>query len=322
MSNQQTPPRLPPNPAKSLWQSCWDEASQLYYWWNTATNETTWEDPNQISSIAKPKLETDQNNLVENVEAIEDERTVKPPDSEQPVEGTSGAEGKETSTETSKDNSVETNEESQSIVDQGPASNDYYNSEEYYNWYYSQYLPQSSISSSHPPDSTLPAHSQLRAGGDSSNTSTDTSGTSYLMQTEHGAKSNVIGKIDYSGQLLYETLLSSLHRLTIFIFAWFPDYTVTGAFNSRTGRFQNIDRDPRYAAPDQYFDQSSKAIRQMNFFFDYDKFQEERAANRIAEMDDESQVRKQKLTKKDIEFYKQRKKEKKLKSLKARFGGD
>ncbi|KND03789.1 uncharacterized protein SPPG_01245 [Spizellomyces punctatus DAOM BR117] len=299
MSNPQTPPPLPPNPAKSQWQSCWDETSQLYYWWNTATNETTWEDPNQISSVAKPKHEADQNNHVENVEAIEDEIAVKPPDSQEPVEGTSAAEEEETSTETSKDKSVETSEESQSPIDQGTASNDYYNSEEYYNWYYSQYLPQSSISSSNSPDNTSPPDSKLRAGGDSSNTSTDPSGTSYLMQTEHGAKSNVIGKIDYS------------------------DYTVTGAFNSRTGRFQNIDRDPRYAAPDQYFDQSSKAIRQMNFFFDYDKFQEERAAKRLAEMDGEGQVRKQqKLTKKDIEFYKQRKKEKKLKSLKARFGGD
>lgn len=84
-----------------------------------------------------------------------------------------------------------------------------------------------------------------------------------------------------------------------------------------------MDRDPRFAAPDQYFDQTSKAFRQMNFYFDYDKYQEERAAQRMAELNGEGKPRKQvKLTKKELEFYKQRKKEKKLSSLKQRFGGD
>ncbi|KAI9091305.1 hypothetical protein DFS34DRAFT_597255 [Phlyctochytrium arcticum] len=98
------------------------------------------------------------------------------------------------------------------------------------------------------------------------------------------------------------------------------DYSVTGAFSTYTGKFQNVDRDARYAAPEQHFDQNSKAFRQMGFYFDTDKYQEERSQQRMEERMNPRKT--QKLSKKDVEFYKQRKKEKKLRSLKARFGPD
>ncbi|KAI9323880.1 hypothetical protein BX666DRAFT_1847276 [Dichotomocladium elegans] len=34
-------------PSFSSWAIAWDATSQAYYWWNTVTNETTWENPSQ-----------------------------------------------------------------------------------------------------------------------------------------------------------------------------------------------------------------------------------------------------------------------------------
>ncbi|KAI9286022.1 hypothetical protein BC943DRAFT_258662, partial [Umbelopsis sp. AD052] len=32
-------------PEEQAWVPTWDEESQAYYWWNTVTNETTWDNP-------------------------------------------------------------------------------------------------------------------------------------------------------------------------------------------------------------------------------------------------------------------------------------
>ncbi|SAL95333.1 hypothetical protein [Absidia glauca] len=38
----------------SVWAEAWDDQSQAYYWWNTITYETTWEDPNVNGTAATP----------------------------------------------------------------------------------------------------------------------------------------------------------------------------------------------------------------------------------------------------------------------------
>ncbi|CAO3635012.1 unnamed protein product [Cunninghamella echinulata] len=37
---------------KAAWTQAWDDNSQAYYWWNTITYESSWEDPNGTSTVA------------------------------------------------------------------------------------------------------------------------------------------------------------------------------------------------------------------------------------------------------------------------------
>ena len=94
---------------------------------------------------------------------------------------------------------------------------------------------------------------------------------------------------------------------------------MTASFDRRTGRFRPL-TDPRFADPQSYFDQASKAARQCNFFFDYEGYQQERAAKRLQLEAQGGEAKKEKkLTKKELEFYKNRKKERKASALRARY---
>ncbi|KAJ3187856.1 hypothetical protein HDU85_006249 [Gaertneriomyces sp. JEL0708] len=298
----------------SPWQACFDESSQLWYWWNTSTNETTWDDPTKPKDSSDEPADADSQRALrteeeeeqqapsdEEVDAVKPlpSRSVKPgnappvPLDDRPPTSerdeikeedhvTTAEQGKETSADEKDDAAVgkETEGEPAPATPAGEGVTadsyaDFYNSKEYYDWYYSQY---DNASSSAATESAKAA----------------TAPPPQWMQPQPP----VTGRVDYS------------------------DYTVTGGFNPRTGRFQNIDRDPRFAAPEQYFDQYSKSARQMNFFFDYEKYQEERAAKRLAEMQEGGPKKQPKLTKKDIEHYKQKKKQKKLRNLLAKFGDD
>ncbi|KAI8834705.1 hypothetical protein BC829DRAFT_406966, partial [Chytridium lagenaria] len=93
------------------------------------------------------------------------------------------------------------------------------------------------------------------------------------------------------------------------------DITLSATFNQKTGRFQ-----PDRAGGDSYFNPNAKAERQMAHFFDIDQYQEER--NMMRQQEAMNPQTKKKLTKKDIDRFKKKNKEKKLRSLLKRFGPD
>ncbi|KAI8588276.1 hypothetical protein BDZ88DRAFT_453191 [Geranomyces variabilis] len=215
------------SPTVSEWQPIFDDASQLYYWWNVKSNETSWTDPNKQSSQLAPALQASSDST----------RTISP-----------APEGEEAT------------RSRQPELDAGSQPSSYYGSKEYYDWY----------------------HANVKAT------------SSGIAEVE---SKPIIGSVQ-------------------------SDYTTIGAFSTRSGRFQNVDRDSRFAAPEKYYDQGSKALRQMSVFFDYEKFQSERAADRMANGEEAGKSRPRTLTKKQVEYYKQKKKLKKLSSLRTRFGGD
>ncbi|KAI8820789.1 uncharacterized protein EV422DRAFT_63453 [Fimicolochytrium jonesii] len=286
-------------PPASPWQPIYDESTQLYYWWNTVTNETSWDDPKEVLENVKGEsggeaVDSEEGESREENNAAKEDTVTVPEGSEGEalVEGTDSppsrtpkGEPKPEPTAPSIDSTNPLPADATRTEASQTAHADYYNSEEYYNWYYSTYQPQAAGTVAGV--AGAPSDAQPSYGG-------------YGISTAYGTKPGVIG-VD-------------------------SDYTVTGAFNPRTGRFQNPDRDERFAAPDQYFNQNTKAARQMSFYFDYDKYQEERAAKRMAEMSEEGGEgggkRQKKLTKKELEMFKQKKKEKKLGALRARFGAD
>ncbi|KAJ3162150.1 hypothetical protein HDU86_005848 [Geranomyces michiganensis] len=226
-----TPPTSPP---LSEWQPIFDDASQLYYWWNIKTNETSWTDPSTLPSSLAPFPQ-----VPGATSSAESDSSVTPPAPEKVAEGV-------------------TFEKEQVFL--GPKPSCYYQTKEYYDWYH--------------------ANVHSTKGEDNAN----------------------------RAQLIIGSVQS--------------DYTTIGAFSTRSGRFQNVDRNARFAAPEKYYDQSSKAMRQLGSFFDYEKFQAERAAERMTHEKDGGKVNPPTLTKKQVEFYKKKKKMKKLSSLRSRFGGD
>lgn len=78
-----------------------------------------------------------------------------------------------------------------------------------------------------------------------------------------------------------------------------PEYSYAAHFNARTGRFTSDGNGAEKASD------FSRAKRQMDFFFDYDKFAEQRAKEIM------NPEPKKKLTKAQVERFKQRRKEKK-----------
>lgn len=95
------------------------------------------------------------------------------------------------------------------------------------------------------------------------------------------------------------------------------DYTAVGYFDSRTGKFRRPEGDARVADPRAHFSDASKSARQMNFYFDYEAFADQRAQER-AEAAANPQPKK--ITKKQIEEWKQKKEQKKRKRLLAEYG--
>ncbi|KAJ1559939.1 hypothetical protein HK096_010602 [Nowakowskiella sp. JEL0078] len=148
---------------------------------------------------------------------------------------------------------------------------DYYKSQEYYNWYYSQYYNQAGSTTDQtvyvdPTVASAPGTNQINVAAE------DITGLGYA------------------------------------------DYTVSGGFNPLTGKFQNMSTNARYR-PDEYFSQYNKAERQMNFFFDHDAYQQTRAE----EVMKKHLEKPKKLTKKEVEMFKQRKKAKKDEKMRKKY---
>ncbi|KAJ3007865.1 hypothetical protein HKX48_008901 [Thoreauomyces humboldtii] len=317
----QPPPPATPHPSAappvSEWQPIFDDASQLYYWWNVKTNAVTWEDP----SLAAPPPPPPPTNpppptsLPPSAPAVECEESSPLHADERelpnvPITATQDTEDIEPAVSDPKSPPDEPWGAEGAAEDVGPADESLS----------AKPAGESATSPSLPPDDATAddedgaTEAQRKAEAEYYSSKeyydwyhSQYSGTvpavpsaktgSYGVTTAYGARPGVVGSVDQT------------------------DYAVTGSFSTRTGKFQNVDRDPRFAAPEQYFDQHSKASRQMSFFFDYDKFQEERAAERMKEMEGPA-AKRAKLTKKDLQFYKQKKQEKKLSSLRTRFGPD
>ncbi|KAI9007698.1 hypothetical protein DFJ74DRAFT_711947 [Hyaloraphidium curvatum] len=96
------------------------------------------------------------------------------------------------------------------------------------------------------------------------------------------------------------------------------EYRAVGFFDAKTGKFRRPDVDARVADPRDYFHDANKAVRQMNFYFDYEQFAEERSRDRQEALLNPEGPKK--LTKKQIEEYKRKKEEKKKRRHIAEYG--
>ena len=260
----------------SGWSAVWDDNAQAYYYWNTITNETTWENPNNINN-------NDLTAQISNSEYTE------------------------------------------------------YTEQDYHQYYYSQYgyypeayhygydnstLAASSgtattaMATTEPPTNPLDSlldkidkEVKSKLDGDSSKTksSSSTSDSQYNDQQEQTSSADFDQYQTKTNDPDYQSFLAEHGGND-----GGADYKFTARFNARTGKFQ---RDPTLNP--EKFSADAKAIRQMSYFFDYDQFAESRgsaAANKRlsseASLDDSIRSHK-KLNKKDIEMFKQKKKEKK-----------
>jgi hypothetical protein len=133
--------------------------------------------------------------------------------------------------------------------DSTAANEDYYNSKEYYDWYYTHYAPQLH------PDTTSDKIAQLPPQ---------------------------------------------------------ESYAATGYFNSKTGKFQSSTYDPKFV-PSAYFNPADRAARQMSGFFDYQQFAQNPTTASM------NRAPPKKLTKKEVEMYKKKRKEKKEANLRKKF---
>ncbi|KAI8806158.1 hypothetical protein BJ742DRAFT_370979 [Cladochytrium replicatum] len=97
----------------------------------------------------------------------------------------------------------------------------------------------------------------------------------------------------------------------------YEDYSVKGFFNPRTGKYQNVYRDARYN-PEEHFNQFNKAERQMSFYFDYSAYQDQRMADRAQAAAEKPK----KLTKKQVEMFKERRRMKKENALRKKYAED
>ncbi|RIA99576.1 hypothetical protein C1645_278459 [Glomus cerebriforme] len=269
----------------SHWSAVWDDNAQAYYYWNTVTNETTWENPENKNLMVQP-------------------------------------------------------------VNSEYSEHDYYYYSQYgyYPEYYYGYdhsalvTPSSTTTATTTEPSTNPLDSILdkidkevktKLDGNSSKAkkSSSTFDSRYndnqdQQQHEQDEQHEKHEKVDKTSLISSSTDLDSYYdqnQMTTNDAEYQSflaehggnggDYTLTARFNAKTGKFQ---RDPTMNP--EKFSADSKAIRQMSYFFDYDQFAESRgssASNKRLSSDGDSIRSPKKLNKKDIEMFKQKKKEKK-----------
>ncbi|CAG8573013.1 624_t:CDS:1 [Acaulospora morrowiae] len=257
----------------STWQAVWSNEAQTYYYWNTVTNETKWEVPQEMYTLYDGSMNS---------------------------------------------NSIVSTDQAASAVDGAEYT------QEYYQYYYAQYGyypegyyygydPATYTSTETPSEPPNPLESILdkidnevksKLDGNSSSSSTSQKNTSTQQETSTTSSSTYDQDTHVEDSEYYSFLAQHGESG--------DDYKVTARFNARTGKFQ---RDPTLTP--EKFSADSKAIRQMSYFFDYDKFAEQRSKK--TKLDDSSGEIKEnkKLNKKDIEFFKQKKKEKKEMKKKA-----
>ncbi|KAJ3066225.1 hypothetical protein HDU98_010466 [Podochytrium sp. JEL0797] len=163
-------------------------------------------------------------------------------------------------------------------------SQEYYNSKEYYDWYYAQYAKTDDA----PPGTAAEPGAAAAAGA----TKAGVPPLSYPFAAAWNPLT--AAGLDPSDSDLQ------------------PDYTTTGSFNARTGKFTALN-----GPTASQFDHISKAERQMSHFFDIKQYQEERNAER-----QQQKGVVQKLSKKELQKFKEKSKEKKKQRLLKRLGDD
>ncbi|KAI8803353.1 hypothetical protein BJ742DRAFT_502911 [Cladochytrium replicatum] len=163
--------------------------------------------------------------------------------------------------------------------------------EAYYQWYASYY-------------GTPPAYGAEGYVGDSASTSTPALPGDVLPAGAVPLNPYVSAVAPTGDQTLAEKL-------------GYEDYSVKGFFNPRTGKFQNVYRDARFN-PEEHFNQFNKAERQMSFYFDYSAYQDQRMADRAQAAAEKPK----KLTKKQVEMFKERRRLKKENALRKKYTED
>ncbi|RGB34965.1 hypothetical protein C1646_815035 [Rhizophagus diaphanus] len=284
----------------SVWSAVWDENVQGYYYWNTLTNETTWENP-MNNNLAAQNINHDYSHhdyyysqygyypeayyygydhsaLAASSDMTTTAVTTTEP-STNPLESILDRIDKEVKTKLD-GNSSKTKKTSSTFNSQ-----------------YNEYNDQQDQIEHHEKDEKDEDDEDDEKDDKVEQTSLVSSSTDldpYYDQNQTTANDS-----DYHSFLAEHGGNDG-------------EYKVTARFNARTGKFQ---RDPTLNP--EKFSADSKAIRQMSYFFDYDQFAESRgssSSNKRLSSDaslGDSIKSPKKLNKKDIEMFKQKKKEKK-----------
>ncbi|CAG8541794.1 10358_t:CDS:1 [Acaulospora colombiana] len=273
------PASEPSETSNLTWQAVWSNEAQTYYYWNTVTNETKWEIPQEMYTAGSLYDGSTNNSIASTDQAVN--------------ATTATADGAE------------------------------YTQQEYYQYYYAQYgyYPEGyyygydpatyTSTTQTPAEPPNPLESILDRIDTEVKSKLDgepsTSSQQNASSTQQESSTTVTSTYDQDTKVEDSEYYSFLAQHG----DGGEEYKVTARFNARTGKFQ---RDPTLTP--EKFSADSKAIRQMSYFFDYDKFAEQRSKK--TKLDDSSEVKENKrLNKKDIEFFKQKKKEKKEMKKKA-----
>ncbi|CAJ0901712.1 15472_t:CDS:2 [Entrophospora sp. SA101] len=241
--------------SKQAWQMVWNNDVQAYYYWNTLTNETTWTTPTEL------------------LQQQEHHQSLEP------------------------DNNI-------------TSDNQYYgySEQDYYQYYYG-YYPEGYYYEYDPNINTFVRTNNTNINNINNNmllililfiiitttTTTDANNNNVnLTSSVNSSTANtdqtnpldsLLDKIDtevnnnqYSKELdgnsEYYSFLAQHGSNNDNNSSEPAGYTVTGRFNSRTGKFQ---RDPTLNP--EKFSAEAKAARQMSYFFDYERYTEQRGLN-------------------------------------------
>jgi hypothetical protein len=299
----------------SEWQPIFDETSQTYYYWNTRTQETTWEVPPNLVSTSHTSPTTA-------IKTREDETFVPDEEDESHVttlglesaksrseqEGDLNTEIVRTVDGESENASGDDDNEEREEVSQKTSSKSLEMPNEFEPMTYPSQVPHRSteMASSHPSHrvksersarhATIAAQQfsaildRIDASRDTlspGESSPDTSVRAGSMQTTSIRGTSAEG---YPPHRVMNTI------------PHYADYSVAGGFNVLSGRFQTD--------PSKGYAEYDRSKRQMNAFFNYDAY----VAEINAAGGRKNYIGQRKLTKKDVESLKIQKKEKKEKA--------
>lgn len=377
------PPPPPKMPEDTVWEACWDENSKNYYYWNTETDEVTWDNPFEgVTDNNKSEKEEEtasDNNDDTNTQENEDENGSENYEIE--VEGYEEAlaeqqkkEQEEKEKEKEKENEAEktngaenTATTSTTAVDQtayayaNPADPNYYYYGggygydaygSYYNTYdYSQYPTTAYAQTGATADKdTLSNFDSLLnkiddakeilddlAGGDTTNSTKEKAKDAGENEEGKGkkegeeeatSKDKPLSYADYWGDYnayAYPTPEATAAAAVPAASGQFQEYSVTGYFNKRTGRFQQTTNE-MMSNPQDYFTPESKGERQMQYYFNPEAYQQQynnmhQSGDTLenTEGDHKRSSGKRKLTRKEIEHFKKLKKQKRDDKLKRKY---
>ncbi|CAG8760399.1 9833_t:CDS:2 [Cetraspora pellucida] len=231
----------------SDWQAIWDDNVQAYYYWNTVTNETTWQIPNSISYTEGSYYQCPSNDSTISADQAASATTATeeyyqyyyaqygyyPEGYYYGYDTTSTA----VTAPSEPPNPLESildkiDTEVKSKLDGSSSS-----------------LPSSSSISQHN-ESNEQSNEQPQEQEQESSTSDASAYYQYSQTAEDSDYNSFLAQHGNEG----------------------TDYTISARFNTRTGKFQ---RDPTLTP--EKFSSDAKAIRQMSYFFDYESFAEQRS---------------------------------------------